>query len=417
MNTSSRSAAERTGRIRITMERSFDEFDDSRRADFLADFLLIAGCEATQVRQIAVLRGCVRYEATLDESLIEKLLWMFEAVRQGKQGPEIEAFAALIRKHQIVNINADYKLELQLVVVRPADRTIVLVHGWSGSPDSFGSLPQLLRDACRCSVSMYEYPTGKSSSNPSLIYVARNLDLWLRNHARNHRLAFVAHSYGGLVVRKLMTIQQGYPVPLDDWTKQITFVASPFDGAALATALARVPGFKTAQVKELSPNSPVLFELAEQWQQWSAKMVPEKVHVRSLVAEADEYVPVSSARGLDPHPAVILNRGHSDVVCVERSDDEVLLTILAAFRESHFTDGDGGDEVKGILALAPPAQTRKEDSHLRMVVTPVNVECPACGRVSPVLPTVEVFRCLHCDQRIVREASTGQIRRSSEGGS
>jgi hypothetical protein len=172
--------------------------------------------------------------------------------------------------------------------------------------------------------------------SPSVLFLARNLDNWIRNHANAVELALVAHSFGGFVVRKMLVMQREINSLLDHRVKQITFVASPHHSVGLATALKKIPFFGSDQVEELSGNSNVLVDLESAWEAWCSRMVPKKCQVRCIYGTGDNVVPTASARGNDPQAVPILGAGHSEIINVKNATDEVVLTITRFFKEAGF---------------------------------------------------------------------------------
>lgn len=326
-------------RLRIIMERSFSRFKGQEIQQFLRELSCISGCPTSEITNITTRRGCVIFEADIDENAAKQLIDAFVSAQNpdSSQRIDLRDLKEFIEANSIANINAVYDVKLQVVKKnKSATRKIVLVHGWRGRPEDFGALPEMLSDSVKCPTIGYQYPAELFTGNPSLVYVARNLDNWIRNLEDADRLAFVAHSYGGLVVRKLMVLQEGRSRRLDSLAKQITFVASPHNGAALANIGKYIPFVKSAQVRELAEDSEVLFELNECWQRWANRNVPVRCSVRSIFGTEDKVVPAASARGLDEEAVPILGKGHGDIICPTAPTDDVPLTIVRFLKESAF---------------------------------------------------------------------------------
>lgn len=329
----------RRATLRIVMERALDDFMAQAQAAFVHDLAIIAGCPDDEIEDIAIHAGCVRFEARLDQAAVERLVEMFQGRNRDTDSSEYRAFLEFLAEHQVTNITAEYEIKLQIVEKVPDDRHIVLVHGWRGDGDSFGNLPDYLEDILECPASVYTYPTGWLAHSPSLIFISRNLDNWIRNNIDARRIAFVAHSFGGLVVRKFVVTQAHRKAPLDSRVRQITLVASPHDGAVLAGLGKHVNGLGSAQVTELAPNSPVLFELNSLWQQWVTNTVPQNCQVRCIVGTADAMVSANGAQGLDPDAVPILGATHTNIVDISNPESEVVQTIVRFLEEAHFTKG------------------------------------------------------------------------------
>ncbi len=330
-------STEPTGRIHIRMERSFDDFDATARNEFLADLGELSGCERERITRISYQRGCVIFNASMDRAAIERLVEFFEKLSaSGPGAAEVSALREFVAKHRISAINDHSPCRLTIAIAPGSDaRKLVFVHGWRGDGKSFGQLPRFLGDALGCATLVYEFPTGLWQHSPSLEFVSRNLENWLRNHAGGARLALVAHSMGGVLARKMIVDQHIRDEPLDVNFRQLTFVASPHRGTGLAALLRHFQVFRHQQPDEISPNSPFLLNLTEYWQHWMRQHVPATCRTRCIYGTADKIVPIASAAD-DKDSIPILNAGHIDIVKPARADAEIVLTIARLIRESGF---------------------------------------------------------------------------------
>ena len=141
---------------------------------------------------------------------------------------------------------------------------------------------------------------------------------------------------GGIIVRRLITSQAGRTTPLDTRFKQITFVASPRNGAALAGIGKGVPLLAKAQLRDLADDSSFIYSLNEDWPRWMEKYVPTSCRVRCVIGMKDSVVSPNNARGDDPEAVPILDAGHMDIVTPTSAKDEVVLTITRLLSESGF---------------------------------------------------------------------------------
>src|SRR6185436_1623787 len=219
---------------------------------------------------------------------------------------------------------------------------LVFVHGWRGDSESFGLLPQWLSEDFKCRPLVYPYPTGVGQHSPSLVFLARNLDNWLRNQELASRYAIIAHSYGGLVSRKFLVLQASRREPLDDGLARIIFVASPHQGSTFAKAGKLVSWLNSEQLQELSGDSPILFELNEEWQNWIA--LNGAGIARSVFGTADKIVDAASAQGLDPEAIPIAGANHTEIVRPKFRTDEVVKTMRRLLTEAGF--GEEEEEQK-----------------------------------------------------------------------
>lgn len=82
---------------------------------------------------------------------------------------------------------------------------VVCVHGLMGGENSFGKLPDFLYQSLPDTATYkYLYPSSLGT-DPSLYEIALNLGRHILLNANHERLVLIAHSLGGLVVRRLLT--------------------------------------------------------------------------------------------------------------------------------------------------------------------------------------------------------------------
>ncbi|AZL57564.1 hypothetical protein EI545_01110 [Tabrizicola piscis] len=322
-------------RLRLKLNLSFKEFDDAYQARFLGDFSTAFGLQSGDIRTPTFRPGCVIFEADFDTETAKKILAILsEAVKVHKAGdlkPEIQVFLDLVDQY---SIEKSEKAVTRLTVsmpreARPTDRYILFVHGWNGAASSFGKLPKFLEEETNLKSAVYEFPTSALQHSPAVHFVSENLDNWIRNHftLQNTKFAIIAHSMGGIVVRKFITSQMIKSKPIDSAIKQVTFVASPHTGTALATATKLIPGLSSEQLRELSPTSAELVQLNSSWDFWKSKNLGVEGHIRSIYGTADMVVPVSSATVDDPNAIPILGATHTDIVKPISRDSEIVITL------------------------------------------------------------------------------------------
>jgi hypothetical protein len=266
-----------------------------------------------------------------------------EAYKKRNEKKDVEDIGNLkefIFKHTVVEITDDFTIRVAVHTKKKSKRKLLFVHGWRGDKDSFGDMPSMLSDLVGCNSLVYEYPTGIWEQSPSIQYVARNLDNWIRNHFEDSRLAIICHSMGGIVVRKLIVSQLWRSSPIDTYVKQITFVASPHSGVPLAKLGKYVPSIQKAQIHDLSTKSSFLVDLNGQWSSWSRTNVPNNCVTRSIYGTDDDVVDPTLALGDDPDAIPILNAGHINIVKPESADSEIVVTINRLLSESTFAGQD-----------------------------------------------------------------------------
>ena len=140
---------------------------------------------------------------------------------------------------------------------------------------------------------------------------------------------------GGTLVRKFLTLQVYHPRRLDEYIKQVTFIASPFDGSPLSSFAAAL-GLGGDQLKELSSDSAFVAELKEAWLSWTNEHVPEDCHVGSLYGTADKIVTPVNAMGTTFGAEAIAGADHKSIVKPASVGAEVVITLKRYLRD------DGG---------------------------------------------------------------------------
>jgi hypothetical protein len=323
-------------RVKIMMNRSFSQFDLREQEKFLNDLSIITGSLQSDFKGVSFRRGCVIFEGMLPKEAWERLFELYQNRSSRDNQQDLADLRKFLSEHSVSRITNDFEIRFQILPKQPRhQRAIIFIHGWQGNSDSFGLMPKLLSEKFDCASEIYPYPTGILSESPSLTFVARNLDNWFRNKVDYNKVAIVAHSMGGLLTRKFLVSQSLRKHRLDEFVKQITFIASPHNGAVLAS-IAKYVSLHKEQLNELSPNSSFLFELTEQWMHWASQFVPAKCQVRSIFGTKDTVVSANNARGLDVEAVPLLGAGHIDIVKPINADSEVVLTVARFLREASF---------------------------------------------------------------------------------
>ena len=325
-------------RIRIRMERPFNLFGYEEKKVFLHNVSQVSGCPEEQIDRITYRSGCVIFEGRMDREAVLRLVELFEK-SQTEKGVAFDMgeFQRFLKEHSVSDISSLEPIHIAIKISEKSDpRKLLFVHGWRGDAGSFGVLPEFLESEFKCRSLVYDYPTGFWEKSPSLEFVWRNLDNWIRNNAAGARLAIISHSMGGIVARKCIVGQSTRSQPIDRNVRQMTFVASPHNGAMLASLAAKVPFFRRVQTNEINPNSPFLVNLNDNWNYWAQNNVPKNCTARCIYGTADDVVSTNNAASLDREAVPILNAGHVDIIKPEKMDDEIVRTIARFIRESSF---------------------------------------------------------------------------------
>lgn len=334
--------------VKVTLNLPFETFGPAEREEFLRDLERVTGSPREAMEDIRFRKGCIIFEGDLDKAAVARLV---EILNKGNPADLPEDIRAFLEKYSVQSVDSGVTARLQIIEKKPATAELIFVHGWRGDPQSFGDLPKYLSTLLGVPYRHYQYPTKlwKPGSSPSIEFIAANLDNWMRNHIRASSLGLVAHSMGGLVLRRLIVSQYWRERPLDSYMKQLTFVASPHNGAVLASLVGKIPAFEGVQLSELSPDSPFLFDLNGRWQYWCKTHVPVHCRVRCLLGTRDDIVSINNARGLDPDAVPILNADHSSILQPQSPEDETVVTIARFMRESSLLTSqvNGGSQRSG----------------------------------------------------------------------
>lgn len=315
-------------RIRIRMQLPFSDFGVTEREIFLGKLANIIGASRDDFSNIVFKSGCVIFEGDLEREAALLLIEYYQKRDAGKLPPEIEGLRELL-----IEYNIDELVDLQFTfrISTPSktreEKHVVFVHGWRGDKNTFGALPTLIRKELRCKTNIYPYPTGVFTASPSIEFISRNFENWLRRTVQGNQYGMIAHSMGGLIVRRMIVSQYIRDNPLDKNLRIAIFVSSPHDGSALAELGKKVPGIQKNQLIELAANSPFLIDLNERWEHWLKKNVPQSCHVRCVYGTADNVVSTNNARSYDTEAIPILNAGHIDIVKANSGNDEIVRVL------------------------------------------------------------------------------------------
>lgn len=325
--------------IRIRMAKDFSQFGTAEKDAFLLAFQEITGLGDSDIRNISFREGCVNFEAEIPLAVWRKFCAMYKSLADEPDSEALEPLRAFIEKFAIQDVTEQgvYAFHIRATdKTKPDNRDhVIFIHGWSGSANAFGDLPTFIEQQVHCRAVVYEYPTRRLAKSPAVSFLAQNFDNWIRNNAVHApKLAFIAHSMGGLIVRKFVADQRRpwKEAPMDSLVKQITLVASPYDGSVLARLAALFS--LNVQLGDLSPNSAMLFDMNREWEQWVRDNVPRNCRVRCVVSTADSIVNINNARGFDPNPEVLVDKDHTDIIKPNSKDDAIVSTLVRLLREA-----------------------------------------------------------------------------------
>ncbi|GHG08125.1 esterase/lipase family protein [Thalassotalea marina] len=319
--------------IRLKNDISQKHFLVNRFLNELADF---AGVYEEEFTELKIRKGCTVIEGYMNRAAIERLHDFFEYLKTNQPDSDELKKLQLIINYFKVEVMIDDPASNKTSEFEPANqnkKVIVLVHGWGGDKDStFGNLSEFLKEKLNIDIETYPYPSGWLKRSPSVAFIARNLDNWIRNNCQNCEVGILGHSLGGLVTRYLAVIQKHRRIPIP--IKLVTLAASPTNGAHLASIASNIPFFNSSQIEELRPNSGFLVDLNERWSFWCKANIPHACSLVTLYALNDMVVSYTSAIGGDSEAVPIYGEDHTSIVKPNSNDSEVVQTITRYAKEA-----------------------------------------------------------------------------------
>jgi pimeloyl-ACP methyl ester carboxylesterase len=318
-----------------------DEFTEEVQSNFRNLLAEVTDCSADDVRIVSIRRGCINVRVRMPDDSAKQFLEMFWMYCQ--ENPDMESLPAPLReflsKYKVDDFTGRVDIDIH-VKSKPKNRAIIFVHGWTGDQDTFGRWPAFFWDEFRCANEVFKYPSGLMSHSPSTVYVADALANRIRNKFADSRLALIAHSLGGLVVRRCIVSAQEQDDRLDFDVRNISFVASPHDGSVLAKAASRIPFISSEQVQELTNSNALLFDLNKRWATWVRHYVPKTCRLQSLFGTADKIVGGVNAIGTSEDVIPILGKDHTNIVKPADPSDDVALTVRRFLVANKFFEDD-----------------------------------------------------------------------------
>ncbi len=314
------------------MERDFNAFSTDHRSSFLDALSNLTGASIPELEKGEFRSGCVIYTVFLTVEQARKLLSY--VVRLGfKREPlksstdevlENRQYSDFVTTNTVSSIrNLDQDKNISTSKSAPDGPTVVFLHGWSSSASAFGSLPKKIKESTGVSAVCLSYPTGRLGGYPGLISIAQYLDNEIAIQTSGSRdLAFIAHSMGGLLARRLIVGSVDGTALAEKRVRQLTLIASPSVGSTLATVANIATLFSQRQLDDLSKSSSFLQDLGPRLTSWMRRNVPSNTRVRAIYGERDAVVPRTEAMLFDERPVPVLSGDHSTVVNPSDEEDQ-----------------------------------------------------------------------------------------------
>ncbi|BAQ68001.1 hypothetical protein NHU_00833 [Rhodovulum sulfidophilum] len=324
--------------ITVHLEEDFDQWDRRKERWLIERLSELAGCSVEEVQVRGRKKACVLLFLELPEEAAARLESEFksglnpgEYTRQSVK----DIVKEILDEFDDVSIRADLVRRSNYVATTPKPQPplFVLIHGWTGSRDSFGKLPAILEEEYNCEVEIPEYKSSFRTGGDPLLILGGQLSTTINNRTFQspRQVVLIGHSMGGVVLRtslveSLRDKHRHYARNVE----LIVNVASPLGGTWLGGLANYIPGKFSVmkQAAELSMNSPTLAETTKWWHHWVSENKHLEGRIRSIYSADDQVVPINSAIGQDPNAICISGTGHSDIVKPQDRADEISLTIL-----------------------------------------------------------------------------------------
>lgn len=334
----------RQANVTIHLEESFDEWTIKKQNWLISRLVLLAGCTVEEVTFARARPGCVLLYLIIPVAAAKRLQEQYKIGLSDLNETDSvsnrfqrEIVKEILDELDVVSVRADISNSSTYIVTtpKPEPPLFVLVHGWSGSRDSFGSLPEILESEFSCEVAIPQYSTKLFSHADPLFILGGQLTTFINNRSfRNPRdIVLVAHSMGGVILRASLIESLRDKNGQEHYvrqTKLFVSVASPLGGTWLGNLASSIP-IKFGHVKqavELSTNSSTLAEVNKWWHTWKSSASHLEGRIRSIYSSEDSVVPINSAIGDDPNAICIPGASHTDIIKPKSADDEIALTIL-----------------------------------------------------------------------------------------
>lgn len=178
-------------------------------------------------------------------------------------------------------------------VPTPGQPIIVFIHGWRGSSASWSMFSALLARDVRFNnfgIVHLQFPTSPVRANRTIDDLAQQLETSLMVSSLDGELRFIAHSFGGVLVRTMLTRQGS---TLAQRTSHVVTLGSPFDGAPSSLLLAEL-GLEPTVLDALAPGSPFLMNLTVRWKSF-LQSHPASPRLLCVASKGDRIVSYSSA--------------------------------------------------------------------------------------------------------------------------
>jgi hypothetical protein len=255
-------AKERRILVEIRLQLDHRKFTEEVQNKFIETLAAIGDCPTSAISVISVRSGCTVVTLRMPPSLANQILQLlYDYVHKfpvdGQPEAKVEELSPaskdLIGTYHLDAIN--FAIDLTLISKRPyKHRAVIFVPGWTQNTSPFGNWPKDLFTLPGQLYPGFLAPVyDKGAKQASVETRTEALAGWIEQNFKQSKLAFVAHSLGGILVRRLVTAK-----PLEQPISHLAFVASPHNMVKLADGASDITGIDAAQLARLSQDRGLL---------------------------------------------------------------------------------------------------------------------------------------------------------------
>jgi Signal recognition particle GTPase len=193
------------------------------------------------------------------------------------------------------------------------------------------------------------------------------LDLVLQNGLGNRPMMFICHSLGGLLVKQILRISLDTPEgsserALFENTRAVLFLATPHNGADLATLLSRLRiAFPTVAVNDLIAHNAHLRDLFEWYRVHASEGVQTRTYNESRSIGGVRIVdPTSAHPGVGPRP-VLLDDDHISIAKLLDRNSQVYVAARELIRDYVLCSASSWSFHKDIRTLSKQTKETMDD--------------------------------------------------------
>lgn len=330
--------------VEIRLRTDHVRFTPERQRQFVDTLAQAGECEPAQIRIRSVRAGCTVITAVMPASAVRQVAQAFYEYRNADATPEEQTRALeslrqslrdLIVEHELDGIL--YESDLTLRIRRETvERTVVFVPAGLGKrkpfgkDDSFGDWPFFVFQDFH-----YRYPEFFVRTFPysmggtrSLVHLADDLTGWIQTQAANSKLAIVAHSFGGMLVRRAIVTAFENNTRLGRGLSHIAFVASPHDMVTFASAATQLPSLDPERRQALQAEQGLLHSLNVSWRRWIQQSVSGNCHLKGFYSPEDTVAPsMMPLAGERETLQAIANKSHLDLARPSSPDEAIAVGL------------------------------------------------------------------------------------------